>query len=207
MTKAGRQRICKGGAATPFLLGAIIMGSVAAMNPAADGQVVPGTTTFGPTNPFYAPSALPYQAPPFDKIKDTDYQPAIEAGMAEQRREIDAIAVEPGSAYLRQHDRRHGAHGAALQPGDGGLQRGFRGEHQPDAPGGAGCAGTEACRAHSDAIYLDAKLFARVSRPSTTSGRACILILNRAAWSRWTISASFMREPISRTRTRQRLKS
>ncbi len=37
---------------------------------------------FGPSNPFYAPSTLPFHAPPFDKIKDEDYQPAIEAGMA-----------------------------------------------------------------------------------------------------------------------------
>ena len=26
---------------------------------------------FGPSNPFYAPSSLPFHAPPFDKIKDT----------------------------------------------------------------------------------------------------------------------------------------
>jgi peptidyl-dipeptidase Dcp len=39
---------------------------------------------FGPTNPFYAPSTLPFQAPLFDKIQDADYQPAIEAGMAQQ---------------------------------------------------------------------------------------------------------------------------
>ena len=50
---------------------------------------------FGPNNPFYSPSTLPFQAPPFDKIKDEDYQPAIEAGMAEQRKEIDAIANNP----------------------------------------------------------------------------------------------------------------
>src|SRR5580704_789956 len=49
-------------------------------------------TPFGPNNPFYAPSKLPFQAPPFDKIKDGDYQPAIEAGMAEQRREMQTIA-------------------------------------------------------------------------------------------------------------------
>ena len=30
---------------------------------AADGE-------FGPNNPFYAPSPLPFQAPPFDKIKE-----------------------------------------------------------------------------------------------------------------------------------------
>jgi peptidyl-dipeptidase Dcp len=48
--------------------------------------------SFGPSNPFYAASTLPYQAPPFDKIKDSDYQPAIEAGIAQQLAEVEAIA-------------------------------------------------------------------------------------------------------------------
>jgi peptidyl-dipeptidase Dcp len=52
-------------------------------------------STFGPSNPFYAASTLPFQAPPFDKIKDSDYQPAIDAGMAEQRKEIRALADNP----------------------------------------------------------------------------------------------------------------
>jgi peptidyl-dipeptidase Dcp len=51
--------------------------------------------TFGPSSPFYAPSPLPYQAPPFDKIHDSDYQPAIEAGMAQQLIEMRAIAENP----------------------------------------------------------------------------------------------------------------
>ena len=51
-----------------------------------------------PSNPFYAPSTLPYQAPPFDKIEDAHYLPAIEAGMAEQRAEIDRIANNPAPA-------------------------------------------------------------------------------------------------------------
>src|SRR5713226_10056053 len=50
---------------------------------------------FGPANSFYAPSTLPFHAPPFDKIKDEDYQPAIEAGMAEELSEIQAIADNP----------------------------------------------------------------------------------------------------------------
>ena len=53
---------------------------------------------FGPTNPFFAPSTLPLQAPPFDKIKDTDYRPAIEAGMTQQREEVRAIAENPDPA-------------------------------------------------------------------------------------------------------------
>jgi len=60
---------------------------------AAGGQTAAGP--FGPENPFYAESTLPYHAPPFDKIKDTDYQPALEAGMAEQIKEVEAIANNP----------------------------------------------------------------------------------------------------------------
>src|SRR5690348_14029438 len=29
-------------------------------------------------NPFLKPSALPFQAPPFDQIHESDYQPALE---------------------------------------------------------------------------------------------------------------------------------
>ena len=47
---------------------------------------------FGPANPFYVASTLPFQAPPFDKIKDADYQPAIEAGIEQARAENEAIA-------------------------------------------------------------------------------------------------------------------
>ena len=50
---------------------------------------------FGQANPFYAPSALPFEAPPFDRIRDADFQPAIEAGMAQQRTEIEAIGNNP----------------------------------------------------------------------------------------------------------------
>ncbi|HZP07217.1 MAG TPA: M3 family metallopeptidase [Terracidiphilus sp.] len=53
------------------------------------------TAAFGPSNPFYATSTLPFQTPPFDKIKDSDYQPAIDAGMAQQLQEVQAIANDP----------------------------------------------------------------------------------------------------------------
>jgi peptidyl-dipeptidase Dcp len=36
---------------------------------------------FTPDNPFAAASTLQYQAPPFDKIHDGDFQPALEEGM------------------------------------------------------------------------------------------------------------------------------
>ena len=51
------------------------------------------TMALSPSNPFAATSALPYQAPPFDHIHDADYQPAIEAGMQEQIAQMDSIAA------------------------------------------------------------------------------------------------------------------
>ena len=46
-------------------------------------------------NPFYKPSSLPFQAPAFDKIKNTDFEPAIMEGMKQQLDEIKAIANSP----------------------------------------------------------------------------------------------------------------
>ena len=42
-------------------------------------------------NPFAHPSTLPYQLPPFDRIKDSDYRAAFDAGMREQRAEVHRI--------------------------------------------------------------------------------------------------------------------
>ena len=46
-------------------------------------------------NPFARPSTLPYRVPPFDRIKDADFRPAFDAGMAEERKEIEAIDRNP----------------------------------------------------------------------------------------------------------------
>src|SRR5881398_3286382 len=43
-------------------------------------------------NPLLSESSLPYHIPPFDKIKDEHFVPAIEAGMRDQLKEIEPIA-------------------------------------------------------------------------------------------------------------------
>lgn len=48
-------------------------------------------------NPVAQTSTLPFQLPPFDRIKDADYRPAFDAGMAEQRKEIEAIDSNPAA--------------------------------------------------------------------------------------------------------------
>jgi peptidyl-dipeptidase Dcp len=129
----------------------------------AMGAQAQAPAVFGPANPFYAASTLPYQAPPFDKIHDADYQPAIEAGMAEQRKEMSAIAndpAEPTFANTIVAMERSGqlltrvslVFGAITQANTNDtLQK----VQEIEAPKLA---------AHQDAIYLDSKLFARVSK-------------------------------------------
>jgi peptidyl-dipeptidase Dcp len=128
---------------------------------AAIGQAGAAPAGFGPESPFYAASTLPFQAPPFDRIKDTDYQPAIEAGMADQLKAIEAIANNPapatfentlvameksGQLYYRVLSAFHGVTGANTNPA---LEK----VEADEAPKMA---------AHSDAIYLNEKLFQRV---------------------------------------------
>jgi peptidyl-dipeptidase Dcp len=120
------------------------------------------TVGFGPSNPFYAASKLPFQAPPFDRIRDDDYQPAIEAGMVQQQAEVRAIAAastkptfdntlvpfeKSGLLLQRAHAAFNAVSGANTNPV---LQA-------------AKAALAPKLAAHHDAIYLNPKLFARVA--------------------------------------------
>lgn len=53
------------------------------------------TVAFDATNPFFAPSTLPMQAPDFGAIREEHFLPAILAGMAQQIQEVEAIARSP----------------------------------------------------------------------------------------------------------------
>ena len=50
------------------------------------------------TNPFAAPSTLPFAFPPFDAVRHAHYRPAFDAGVAEQRCEVAAITGNPDPA-------------------------------------------------------------------------------------------------------------
>src|ERR1700704_5567148 len=54
----------------------------------------PKVTTESTATPLLTESRLPYQMPPFDKIKDEHFQPALEQGIAEEEKEADAIAKQ-----------------------------------------------------------------------------------------------------------------
>ena len=69
-----------------------------AIGPTSSAPAQTPTPVFDASNPFYASSTLPFQAQPFDRIKDSHYELAIEAGIAHQIKEIDAIANNPAPA-------------------------------------------------------------------------------------------------------------
>jgi peptidyl-dipeptidase Dcp len=58
----------------------------------ASSQFRPKSTVLPASNPFSSASKLPYQAPPFDLIKNEHYGPALEAGIKQQLKEIEEIA-------------------------------------------------------------------------------------------------------------------
>lgn len=49
----------------------------------------------GETNPLLAEWTTPFQVPPFDQIRPEHFLPAIDAAIAEQRKEVEAIAGNP----------------------------------------------------------------------------------------------------------------
>jgi len=148
--------------ATIILFTMSILTTADALAANSSNTTAPPTAALSPSNPFYAPSTLPFKAPPFDKIKDADFQPAIEAGMAQQQAEIENIANNPqaptfantvvameksGQLLDRVMAAFNGVTGASMNPT---LQE----VQTAEAPKLA---------AHADFIYLNAKLFARVT--------------------------------------------
>src|ERR1700677_4758491 len=117
---------------------------------------------FGPSNPFYPESSLPFHAPPFDKIKDADYQPAIEAGMGQQLAEVRAIAANTAAPTFENTLVPLEKSGRLL---DRALQAfaGVAGANTNPYLQDVKTALTPKRTAHQDAIYLDSKLFARIS--------------------------------------------
>jgi peptidyl-dipeptidase Dcp len=112
-------------------------------------------------SPFATASNLPFQAPRFDLIKDSDYQPGYEQGMAIQRAEMRRIADNPAAptfdntiVAMERSGRMLERVGLAFSGVVGANTNPVLDKVQEvEAPRLA---------AHQDAIYLDPKLFARV---------------------------------------------
>jgi len=110
---------------------------------------------------FDAPSSLPYQAPRFDLIKDGGYRPGFEAGMRQQLAEMEAIANNKAEPTFENTIAAMERSGRMLER----VNNAFFGVVQANTnPALDKVQTVEAPKlaAHTDAIYLNEKLFARV---------------------------------------------
>jgi len=125
------------------------------------GAMTAQAQTLPADSPFAAASTLPFAAPQFDRIKDTDFQPAIEAGMAQDLAESEAIANNPEPPTFKNTIVAQEKEGELLNRVNQLFQNLVQANatdllqkvNQDEAP---------RLQAHSDAILLNPKLFARV---------------------------------------------
>src|SRR5437764_8384793 len=114
-------------------------------------------------NPLLKESTLPYHLPPFDQIKDQHFVPAMEAGMRDQLKEVDAVANNPEKPTFENTV-------VALERTGRSLDRAERTFSNLNA-----CNTNPALQkidkemapklsAHRDTIHLNGKLFARVQK-------------------------------------------
>lgn len=141
-----------------------ILAAGAAAAPAAPQAGVPPThtgTIAMADNPFRHPSTLPYRLPPFDKIKDSDYVPAFEAGMREQREEVAAIAHDAQAADFENTIVALERTGQLLERVSTVFSN-LNASNTNPAMDKIDTEMTPKITAHEDAILLDPALFARV---------------------------------------------
>ena len=113
------------------------------------------------TNPLLSASTLPFQAPPFDKIKDSDYLPAFNEGMKQHLAEVRKIADNPEPATFDNTIEALERSGETLTR----VSRIFFGLVQADTNEARQKIQEEVAPKladHQDEINLDPKLFARI---------------------------------------------
>ena len=113
------------------------------------------------SNPFFAPSALPYHMPQFDKIRNEDYVPAFNEAMRQQLAEVKAIADNPAAPTFDNTIVALDRSGQMLDR----VNKTFSNLHScntNDKLDAIDSKMSPKLAAHSDTIFLNAKLYARV---------------------------------------------
>lgn len=140
----------------------LLMSTTAIARPAAPAQPAPAAASALPaTNPFARASTLPFAAPPFDRIKSGDYKPALLAGMAAQRAEINAITRARSAPTFDNTIAALERSGRLLERANLAFS-GVVGANTDDILQQTQADLAPAFAAHQDAINLDPLLFARV---------------------------------------------
>ncbi len=111
--------------------------------------------------PFAAPSPLDLNYPQFDRIKDSDFAPAFDAGMALQLREIEAIANNPETPTFQNTIVAMERSGRLLNRANNVFTNLVETDKTP-ARAALEVEYAPKFAAHRDAITLYPKLFARI---------------------------------------------
>jgi peptidyl-dipeptidase Dcp len=125
----------------------------------APASITPGAVA----NPLFRPSALPFEAPPFDRIHHSDYQPALEAGMRQQLAEIDSIVSRPDAPTFANTIVPLERSGALLARASRAFST-VTGANTDDTLQRIETEEAPKLAAHQDAILLNDRLFDRVRR-------------------------------------------
>jgi len=113
------------------------------------------------SNPFAAASTLPYEAPDFTKIHDSDYEPAFIAGMAQNLAEITAIANQTAAPTFDNTILQAEKSGALLTRVSK-VFNAITGANTNDTLQAIQERIAPKLAAHFDAIFLNDKLYQRV---------------------------------------------
>jgi peptidyl-dipeptidase Dcp len=171
-------------ASAALLAGAPAIGDAKTMEESAKSVTAQATGSY-----FESESTLPFHAPDFTKIADTDYQPAIERGIAAQLAEIEAIANSSESPSFANTL-------VAMQRSGRLLTRAYypfsqlTSANTNDTLDAAQAAIAPKLAAMEDAIYLNDALFQRVK--SVYDNRAAMSMTTEDAMLLETVYADFV---------------
>ena len=146
-----------------LLLASAAMAVAAGAQPAFAAAATPkpiASATLPGSNPFAEPSTLPFQTPDFSKIKDGDYLPAMLAGMAQQKREVAAIANNPAPPTFGNTVVAMERTGSLLNRAQYAFNA-VNGANTNDVLQATDTKTAPLLAQHNDFIYLNPKLFQR----------------------------------------------
>ncbi|WP_308515229.1 M3 family metallopeptidase [Sphingomonas flavescens] len=143
-----------------FTTAALAVISAAPLSAAPKANAPTAPSTLSASNPFYQRSTLPLETPDFSKIKDSDYLPAILAGMAEQKREVTAIANQRSAPTFENTVVAMENTGLLLERANLAFSA-VNGANTNDTLQATDTKTSPMFAAHNDFIYLNAKLFQR----------------------------------------------
>src|SRR6476620_12013760 len=128
---------------------------------AAPAKAKPAASaTLASSNPFAKPSTLPFQAPDFSRIKDRDYLPALLAGMAEQKKEVTAIANQTATPTFDNTIVAYERSGLLLERANLAFNA-VNGANTNDTLQATDTKTAPLFAAHNDFIYLNPKRYQR----------------------------------------------